>query len=457
MMLQRSQPVRVWGWAQPDETVIVSLAGHQAPAKADAKGAWAVELPAMREGENLVLTVTGKNTITLTNVIVGDIWLCGGQSNMEMALSDFGGCLNAEEDIKTAGIPRIRRLKVNHGVAIAPEYDAPTAGPWQVCSPQTVARFTAAGFYFAREIFQKTGVPIGLIDDNWSGTMIEPWISPYALETTPERNSMYHAMINPLVRFPIKGVIWYQGESNGGEGEPYYHKMRALVNGWRQAWNQSPPVGAGASIGDFPFYFVQLASFQNPNSNPAGGDGWAWLREAQLRSLAITNTGMAVTIDTVPARASGDIHPKNKYDVGLRLARWALNRDYGMKDMIPSGPLFKSMSVEGAKVRLTFDFTGSGLMVGAKEGRAPVIEDAGGRLNGFAIAGVDPSAPTNAPTGGLKWFWADAVIDGPTVVASSPEVKAPLAVRYAFSMNPIGANLYNREGLPASPFRTDTR
>jgi sialate O-acetylesterase len=242
----------------------------------------------------------------------------------------------------------------------------------------------------------------------------------------------------------------------GTEGETYYHKMRALVNGWRRAWNQPPPAGAGASVGDFPFYFVQLASFQSPNSNPAGGDGWAKLREAQVRSLAITDTGMAVIIDTAPLNQASDVHPKNKYDVCMRLVRWALNRDHGMKDLIPSGPLFKSMSVEGDKVRLAFDYTGSGLMVGAKEGRAPAVEDPVGKLKGFAIAGADPYAPTNAPAKAAKWLWADALIDGQTVVVSSPEVKRPIAVRYAFSMNPTGANLYNREGLPASPFRTDT-
>jgi sialate O-acetylesterase len=512
MMLQRNQPVRVWGWAEPDEAVTVSLAGKQASVKADAKGAWAAELPAMKEGENLELTVTGKNAIMLKNVILGDVWLCGGQSNMEMALLDWGGCLGAAEDIKAADYPRIRRIKINHVVSVSPEPDAPTAGPWQVCTPQTAGKFTAAGFYFAREIVEKTGVPIGLLDDNWGGTMIEPWTSTAALESAPELRAaaaartnalasytlkarkslddferwipaartavdggsstppmpvmpvhpglsgwscMYNAMISPLVRFPIKGALWYQGESNGNEGESYSHKMGALVNGWRKAWNEVPPVGAGASVGEFPFYFVQLASYQGTNSNPAGGDGWAKLREAQTKSLAITNTGMAVILDTVPLNQAGDIHPKNKYDVGTRLAFWALNRDYRMKNVVPSGPLFKSMTVEGDKVRLTFDYTGSGLMVGVKEGRAPAAEDKAGKLRGFAIAGADPSAATNAPAGARKWFWADAVIDGQTVVVSSPAVKAPLAVRYAFSMNPTGANIYNREGLPASPFRTD--
>jgi sialate O-acetylesterase len=247
-------------------------------------------------------------------------------------------------------------------------------------------------------------------------------------------SGMYNAMIHPFVRLPIKGALWYQGESNGGEGETYYHKMRALIGGWRQQWGQ----------GDFPFYFVQLANFQNATEDPAGGNGWAKLREAQRKSLSIPNTGMAVITDTVPLAEANDIHPRNKYDVGLRLARWALNRDYGQKDIEVSGPLFKALKIEGNKARLVFDHSGSGLMVGKKEGRTPAIENKEGKLKRFAVAGADK-----------KWFWAEAIIENHTVVVSSPEVTEPVAVRYAFSMNPDGANLCNREGLPASPFRTD--
>ena len=245
---------------------------------------------------------------------------------------------------------------------------------------------------------------------------------------------MHNAMIHPFVNFPITGALWYQGESNGGEGESYYHKMHALIGGWRKLWGQ----------GNFPFYFVQLASFQGVTEDPAGGDGWAKLREAQRHSLSIPNTGMAVITDTVPLAEAGDIHPRNKYDVGLRLARWALNRDYGQKELEVSGPLFKALTIEGNKARLAFDHIGSGLMVGKKEGRATAIENSEGKLKRFAMAGADK-----------KWHWAQAVIEKDTVVVSSPEVTEPVAVRYAFQMNPDGANLYNRDGLPASPFRTD--
>ena len=487
MMLQRDRPVRVWGWADAGESVEVKLAGAVAKGKADAKGEWVVELPAMKSGENLELTVVGGNTVTLKNLIVGDIWVCSGQSNMEMTLN---GCVGAAEDAKGANLPTIRRIKFNHVISGVEEENAPTATQWQVCTPETVPGFTAVGYYFAREIVKRTGVPVGIVDANWGGTAIEPWVATAGLagvealkpqfeakqqairgyrEQLPKAlgaveawvaqtrkdlasgapvsaqpavpgppdagwSGMYNAMIHPIVKLPIKGALWYQGESNGGEGESYYHKMDALIGGWRKVWAQ----------GDFPFYFVQLASFQDVTDDAAGGNGWAKLREAQRKALTIPNTGMAVITDTVPLAERGDIHPRNKYDVGVRLAQWALGRDYGMKDTVVSGPLFKGMEASGGKVRLSFEHTGGGLMAGKKEGLAVAAADAGAKLKGFAVAGAD-----------RKWVWADAVIEGETVVVSAAEVAAPVAVRYAFCSNPEGANLYNRAGLPASPFRTD--
>jgi sialate O-acetylesterase len=488
MMLQRDLPVRVWGWADAGEAVSVTLAGKSAATKADKQGQWKIELPALKTGDNLELTVKGNNSLTLKNVLIGDIWVCSGQSNMEMGL---GGCLGFQDDLKTADLPKIRRIKFNLVQSGQAESDAPTATPWQVCTPETAAGFTAVGFYFARELQQKTGVPIGIIDDNWGGTAIEPWVPTEGLALVDELKPQYlarqaaikayreqlpkaliglegwiartrsdlasgaptypmpaipaipddgwsrihNAMVNPIVRFPIKGALWYQGESNGVEGETYYDKMRALIGGWRKQWGQ----------GDFPFYFVQLANFQAASEDPAGGNGWAKLREAQTKSLTVPNTGMAVIIDTVPLAERDDIHPKNKYDVGMRLARWALGRDYGQKQLEVSGPLFKALKIEGNKARLAFDHLGTGLMVGKKDGRTPAVENKQDKLKRFAIAGADK-----------KWFWADAVIEGKTVTVTSAAVKEPVAVRYAFEMNPDGANLYNREGLPASPFRTDT-
>jgi len=435
MVLQRGLPVRVWGWADPGEPVSATLAGRSASAKADTQGQWSLELPAGKAGDNLELQVKGKNHLTLRNILIGDLWVCSGQSNMEMSL---GQCLEADKDIKAANLPKIRRIKINLVQSGKPEPDAPVTTGWQECSPETAGAFTAVGFYFAREIYKKSHVPIGIIDCNWGGTRIEPWLSPNSANAAGQpfdgMSGIYNAMVNPLVRLPIKGALWYQGESNGEEGDTYFEKMRALIGGWRKQWGQ----------GDFPFYFVQLASFQGVTEEPAGGNGWAKLREAQLKSLTIPNTGMAVIIDTVPLAAKDDIHPKNKFDVGVRLARWALARDYEQKTMEPSGPLFKVLKIEGDKARLAFDHVGKGLMVGKKDGRNPATEDKKGKLRRFAIAGADK-----------KWYWADAVIVNNTLTVTAPEVKAPVAVRYAYQMNPDGANLYNRDGLPASPFRTD--
>ncbi len=399
MVLQRDRPIRVWGWAEPNEAVRVKLADSSAATQADAKGEWKVELPALKEGGNLTLTVTGRNALTLTNVIMGDVNWSGTAIEPWTALAGLE-MISDPRDAAGGG----SHAGAAHAVAVPQQPDA-------------VERWLAA---VRAAITHQTAIPPAPTLPEHPGA--QAWCS------------MYNVMVHPLVRAPIKGALWYQGETNGGEGEWYYYKMRALIGGWRREWNQ----------GDFPFYFVQLASFQNPNDNPAGGDGWSRLREAQTRSLAVANTGLAVIIDTVPLKEAGDIHPRNKYDVGLRLARWALNRDYGQKDIVVSGPIFKTMKIEDGKIRLSFDHVGSGLMVGVKEGRAPVVEGQDRPLRRFAIADEDK-----------RWVWADAVIDGQTVVVSSDTVPDPVAVRSAFSMNPAGANLYNREGLPASPFRTD--
>jgi len=560
MMLQRDQPIRVWGWGTPGEAVTVALAGKNAATKVDEKSAWAVELPAMKQGENLKLLVTGKNAIVLTNVIVGDIWLCSGASNMEMPLA---GCLNAEEDIKGADIPKIRHIKFAPLSATTEAPDVPVSVPWlvstpqsvvqcgyspavrypfmpwQPCSPQMAGKIASVAFYFAREIVAKTGVPIGILDANSGGTDIKSYIAPegfalvpalqYAVKTRdaelsaynsavtaylpqvtqtldmlekwvadtrtamgtkldrnpipalPEQprngcgpvdvaqlaNSVkaiqlwvkyggkdapplpkfqeppffdknkycaaYNAMIHPVTRFPIKGVLWVHGFDD-------VPGTQALIGGWRKVWQQ----------GDFPFYFAQHPARGVANDNPSGGDtqnafAFVHSRDAMVQSLAIPNTGVAITIDLSTGKEPIDnVHFLNKYDVGMRFARWALNRDYGQKNVIPCGPIFKSMQVAGTKVRLTFDYTGSGLMIAAKEGRAPAVEDKAGKLKRFAIAGADK-----------KWVWGDAVINGNTIVVSSTEIAAPVAVRYAYTGNPAGANLYNRDGLPAAPFRTD--
>ncbi|QDU96032.1 sialate O-acetylesterase [Lignipirellula cremea] len=448
MVLQRELPVPVWGWAEPGEKVTVQFGDQSQSTEAGKDGRWQVTLTALKASDQgATLTVSGANTIELKDVLVGEVWICSGQSNMEWSL---GGAINGKEEIADSDHPLIRLFNVpGHLTSPTPLSECP--GKWQVCGPTTSGSFSAVGYFFGRRLQKELNVPIGLIGSNWGGTRIEPWTSPAGFHSVPELkeiantvdaydettqvaggspSAIYNAMIHPLAPFCMRGAIWYQGESNGGEGESYYHKTKALVNGWRKLFNP-----------DLAFYWVQLADFQAPNDDPAGGNGWAKLREAQRKALDIKHTGMAVIIDIGEAK---DIHPRNKQDVGDRLAQWALHQTYDKQDLVASGPLYKGQKVEGDSIRLMFDNVGSGLIVGEKEGLEPTKEVKDGKLQRFAIAGEDK-----------VWHWADAVIDGDTIVVKSAEVASPQAVRYAFSMNPEGANLYNREGIPASPFRTD--
>jgi sialate O-acetylesterase len=448
MVLQCDMAVPVWGWAEPGEVVTVAFGDQKKATMADEKGRWQVKLDALKASDKgRSLSVTGANAVELKDVLVGEVWICSGQSNMEWSLN---ASLNAKEEVDAAKHAQIRLFNVP-GHTIAPLPQDKCNGRWEVCEPKSAAGFSAVGYFFGRRLQKELNVPIGLVGSNWGGTRIEPWVSPdgfrsvgelkaiadqvdgYTAETKLGNGSpsaIYNAMIHPLAPFAMRGAIWYQGESNGGEGESYFHKTRALVNGWRKLFNP-----------ELAFYWVQLANFQKPTDEPAGGDGWAKLREAQRKALDIDHTGMAVIIDIGEA---GDIHPRNKQDVGSRLAQWALHQTYGKKDIVPSGPLYKSHKVEGHAIRVSFDDVGGGLMVGTKNGLEPTEEIKGGELARFAIAGADK-----------KWHWAEATIDGKDVVVKSPDVSSPVAVRYAFSMNPTGANLYNKEGLPASPFRTD--
>ena len=491
-VLQRERPITVWGWANPGEEVNVSFAGHTVGTVADANGDWQVSLPACEASkEPREMTVKGDNEIVLKDILVGDVWLCSGQSNMEMKVGAARD--RAESSAEAEKFPFIRQMKVVGEGVFNPWKDT-TGTRWTVCGKYSVAEFTATGFFFALDLAKELDIPIGLVNSSWSGQKIEPFISPEGFYGVPELSeiadelraidpatdkgrdtnmraierfrkwadesekaisegrrplpppsmpkitshnypcSSYFNRILPMSRFQVKGAIWYQGCANGGDGMIYYHKMKALIEGWRALWGY-----------DFPFYFVQLANYQQPTNDPAGGNGWARLRNAQRKALDIPGTGMAVIIDIGEA---GDIHPKNKQDVGHRLALWALAKTYGRDGLVYSGPLFKSLEIDGEKAIVRFeDFSvGSGLMAGVKDGREPTAEDPDGKLKGFAIAGEDK-----------QWKWADAVIDGDTIVVSSPDVPAPVAVRYAFRQTPAGnANLYNREGLPASPFRSDS-
>ncbi len=450
MVLQRDMAVPVWGWAEVGEEVTVSFAGQTKKTTAGDDGKWMIKLDALKaNAKGSTLTISGNNKINLDNVLVGEVWICSGQSNMEWAIRQS---MNPKEEAAAANYPQIRLFNVpGHTVSPLPKDEG--AGQWQVCEPNSANNFSAVGYFFGRRLHKDLKVPVGLIGSNWGGTRIEPWTTLAGFESVPELSkiadqvknykqdtrvgggqpsAIYNSMVHPLTPFAMRGGIWYQGESNGNEGITYYQKKHALVNGWRKAFQNK----------DLAFYWVQLANFQKESDKPEGGDGWAKLREAQTKALDIPGTGMAVITDI---GAANDIHPKNKQDVGWRLAQWALHQTYGQKNLVPSGPLYKSHKVEGNKIRLSFDHAGSGLIVGKKTGLEPTEEVKDGKLEHFSISGKDN-----------KWVWADARIDGQTVVVESKEVSEPVAVRYGFTMNPAKANLYNKEGLPAGPFRTDT-
>ena len=452
MVLQRGLATPVWGTAEAGEGVIVEFAGQKKTATATAEGTWSVKLDPMdANAQGQTFTVTGENSAEFKDVLVGDVWICSGQSNMEWAVQNS---TNAAEEIKAASHPNLRLFNVPGHTTSPVANDKLPGGEWQTCSPTTVRGFSAVGYFFGRRLNQESKIPIGLIGTNWGGTRVEPWTPPVGFKQVPQLKAIsdsvekydettkvngrspaaiYNAMVHPLAPYGVRGAIWYQGESNGNEGESYFHKMQALIKGWRSVWGQ----------GDFPlyFYFVQLADFRAPNDDPAGGDGWAKLREAQRKALTIPHTGMAVITDIGNAR---DIHPRNKQDVGSRLAQWAL-RDVYKKDVVPGGPLFKELKIEDGKARVIFEHSADGLRVGKrKEGLKPTEFVENGELARFAVAGKDK-----------KWHWASAQIDGDSVVVWSKDVPNPVAVRYGYTMNPTGANLYNSLGLPASPFRTD--
>ena len=445
MVLQRETQCPIWGWADPNEPVSVTFAGQKHSTRADEAGRWMVRLRPMKASSNpQALTIRGKNTLTLDGILVGEVWLCSGQSNMEWGVAQSD---NAEQEIASANYPRIRHIKIPHRPSDKPENNVPSDG-WKAATPQNVPGFTAVGYYFARKLEKELDCPIGLIGSNWGGTRIEPWIPPVGfqqvpalkeiadrLDTYPARTlqkdprnplrnalavnhqtplALYNGMIHPLVPFAIRGALWYQGESNNGEGMLYLEKMRALIQGWRTVWNKP----------DMPFYFVQLAPFRY------GGDptNLAGIWDAQRRALAIPHTGMAVTTDIGNIT---DIHPRNKQEVGRRLALWSLAKTYRKPVRVYSGPLFRDAKVEGNRIRVRFDQPGGGLV--SRDGKP---------LTHFSIAGEDG-----------RFVPADAVIEGNTVVVTSPQVTRPTQVRFAWHQE-AEPNLANKEGLPASPFRS---
>lgn len=447
-VLQRDMPVPVWGWAEPGEEVQVTFAGQTHKTKADDKGKWRVTLSPLSVGEPQSLVVEGKNRLERKNILVGEVWLCSGQSNMEWPVSLS---TNADLEIAAANHPRIRLVRVKGPGSQTPVEDFD--GGWQVCSPQSVGGFSAVGYFFGRELLQQIDVPIGLIDNSWGGSSCEAWIRRDKLEGNPlyetqltnwdnmaaeyEKDkdpkkqallvgnhrpaNLYHARLGPVLGYAIRGAIWYQGESNAGRAYQYREMFPLMIQTWREDWKQ----------GEFPFYWVQLADFMDEKAEP-GDSAWAELREAQTMTQdQLPNTGEAVIIDIGEGT---DIHPRNKLDVGRRLARWALTNDYG-KQVVHQSPRFESMEIKDGKALVKFKDTNGGLRAVDKKG-----------VLGFAIAAEDK-----------KWHNAEAkfVEGSPDIVeVSSKDVPNPVAVRYAWADNPI-CNLYNKTDLPVTPFRTD--
>ncbi len=612
MVLQRDAPLTIWGWADPGEKVVIAFAGKTLSVRADREGNWKTVFPPMKAGGPFTMVIRAKNTIQLDNIMVGEVWICSGQSNMEWIVANSN---NSQEEIKRADYPDIRLFDVPNRISFKPESDV-SGGTWKICSPETVANFSAIGYFFGRNLYQDLHVPIGLISSEWGGTLIESWTSEDALGTVPamktrldalrsidvknleeeqrqksdrirnmitgtmdgivdgtavwaqadyddaawpfmkvpglwentllpsldgvvwfrreveipesliggdvtlslgkiddsdmtwingiligkttnkynqDRNYpvpsamlkpgkivitvriedtgggggfwgedealslngtkgsvslagnwkfrispvnysfndaiagpndypsiLYNGMIHPLLNYSVKGAIWYQGESNADAAFLYRTLHPLMIDNWREKWNNP----------DLVFLLVQLANYMKPVPQPANSE-WAELREAQVMTLATPLTGMAVAIDIGDA---DDIHPRNKQDVGYRLSLAARKIAYH-EDIVHSGPVYKSCTINGNRIELEFDHTGSGLMA----------KDKYGYLKGFAIAGADQ-----------QFKWAKAFIEGGKVIVYADAVPAPVAVRYAWADNPDDANLYNKEGLPASPFRTDT-
>ena len=467
MVLQRGRPIHLWGWADPGEQVKATLRGTSASAKADGLGKWSLYLPEQKAGGPYQVTIAGSNTIVLDDVLIGDVWFASGQSNMQLPLMGFPNSAvvtNGDEEIKNANNPNLRLLNVPMIGEHYPQRDQ--GASWTLCTPETAASFSAAAYFFGREIAAREHVPVGLIDSSYGGTPVAAWISMGALgrnaslmpvfkewaqfsgdhadlprilalekredaaalaagHPKPEHSWhpnydswtpswLYNAMVAPAINFPIKGVIWYQGESDSrlDYAGMYERELPALIADWRSDWRE----------GNFPFLIVQISSF---TSTPR--EDWAVIREAQRRTLSVANTAMAVTIDIGNPT---NVHPADKQDVGHRLALGARVLAYG-EQVEDSGPLYRQTSVDGNELQVRFDHDASGLV--AK----------GGPLTGFEVAGADH-----------KFVSATARIEGQSVVVSSPEIAEPRFVRYGWANSPT-VNLFNGADLPASPFTSE--
>ena len=463
MVLQRGQKNKVWGKAAADEEVTVSIASQIHKKKAGADGAWSVMLDPLEVGEPLTLTVKGKNEIKLGDVLVGEVWICSGQSNMQWSVNSSN-----DPDLEKAAAkhPKLRMINFPNIGVQEPIWSHPDR-QWQVASPETIENWSAVGYFFARQLQRTLDVPVGMINNAWGGSACEAWVNRDLLTKTASMRPMmegwilkekafadlskqtdlsedqkkqlaqlqnqmrgnarpaniYNGVLSSHIGYGIKGAIWYQGESNAGRAYQYRDLFPLMIQNWRDDFGQ----------GDFPFYWVQLADFQGEKPEP-GDSAWAELREAQTLTMKrLKNTGEAVIIDIGEGK---DIHPKNKVDVGRRLARWALAETYKVPGIAARSPLYKSMETAGNKIVLTFDNVAP-----AANGWRPFDVN---EPRGFAIAGADK-----------KFVWASAKIlpDG-RVEVWSDKVTEPASVRYGWADNPV-VNMYSSAGLPLTPFRTD--
>lgn len=475
MVIQQGQTLKVWGWGDASRTVTVQLGAHTQQATVSDDGRWSLQIaPPSDVGPHVLQIGDGQTSLTINDVLVGEVWLCSGQSNMAMTVSraqDF------ETEQAAADLPQIRMFHVASAHASEPQ--ATCRGEWTVCAPDTVGRFSATAFFFGRRLHSELNVPVGLINSSVGGTSVESWTSlpaqtavaaiqprlkawqqsdaefdeaaaqarfdkalarwtkdaqqaresgkrvprrpKLAARPREDRNypaSLFNGKIHPLIGYSLRGAVWYQGENSSGRGFAHLYgpQLTTLVRDWRARW--------GA---DFPFAWVQLPNYRAAQKEPVEPNGWTLVQEGMLQTLAEPHTGMAITLDVGEAR---DIHPKNKQAVGYRLAQWAL-ADVYHGDLIPMGPIYRDHVIANGKVTITFDHA-AGLMSTTD------------KVQGFAICGAD-----------RKFVWADAVIDGTQVIVSSEAVPEPVAVRYAWAANPV-FSLYNKAKIPASPFRTDT-
>ena len=428
MVLQRQQPIAVFGKATNEKTIEITFKGKTYKAEV-INGKWKVFLDASKAGGPFNLVIKGENTLSFSNILVGEVWLCSGQSNMEMPLAGFKGqpVYGSNEVILNADNSNIRIFKVARKISDKPIDFC--EGDWQLAAPKTVKNFSATAYFFGKMLQEELKIPIGLIVSSWGGTPAESWTPEETLENEfkdfegwnskpnqPHKfpKVLYNGMIAPLIPYTIKGAIWYQGEANKKRAKQYVYLFPSMIKSWRDNWGQ----------GDFPFYFVQIAPF-----SWGGDDNNVLLRESQLKTMqSVINTGMVVTLDI---GEPFNIHPPRKREVGERLALWALAKNYGFEGVSYSGPIYKSMSVEENKAILRFDYAPLGVCTMGKE------------LKDFIIAGQDQ-----------VFYEAEAKINKGRLEVWSDKVEKPVAVRYGWK-GWVGGSLFNTAGLPASSFRTD--